>query len=54
MLAKIQEVYEAYGFEPVEQPFIEYTEALGNSCPIRGRMRVFSFRMTRAMAELAL
>ena len=29
MLATIQQVYEAYGFEPVEQPFIEYTVALG-------------------------
>ncbi len=29
MLAKIQQVYESYGFEPVEQPFIEYTDARG-------------------------
>ena len=29
MLAKIRESYELYGFEAVETPFIEYTEALG-------------------------
>ncbi|MBV9738494.1 MAG: histidine--tRNA ligase, partial [Hyphomicrobiales bacterium] len=29
MLAKIREVYERYGFEPMETPFIEYTDALG-------------------------
>ena len=33
MLATIQQVYEAYGFEPVEQPFIEYTDALGKFLP---------------------
>jgi len=46
MLAKIQEVYEAYGFEPVEQPFIEYTEALGKFLPDQDRPNegVFSFQ----------
>ena len=29
MLATIREVYERYGFEPVETPLIEYTDALG-------------------------
>ena len=29
MSAAIREVYELYGFEAVETPFIEYTEALG-------------------------
>ncbi len=45
MLAKIQEVYEAYGFEPVEQPFIEYTDALGKFLPDQDRPNagVFSF-----------
>jgi len=46
MLAKIQEVYEAYGFEPVEQPFVEYTEALGKFLPDQDRPNagVFSFQ----------
>ena len=40
MVEKIREVNERYGFEPVEKPAIEYTEALGNSSPTRtGRMR---------------
>ena len=29
MMAAIRETYELYGFEAVETPFIEYTEALG-------------------------
>ncbi|MCB1489773.1 MAG: ATP phosphoribosyltransferase regulatory subunit, partial [Bauldia sp.] len=29
MVATIRAVYERYGFEPVETPFLEYTEALG-------------------------
>jgi histidyl-tRNA synthetase len=37
MLATIQGVYESYGFEPVEQPFIEYTEALGKFLPDQDR-----------------
>jgi histidyl-tRNA synthetase len=46
MLAKIQEVYELYGFEPVEQPFIEYTDALGKFLPDLDRPNegVFSFQ----------
>ena len=46
MLATIQQVYEAYGFEPVEQPFIEYTEALGKFLPDQDRPNagVFSFQ----------
>ncbi len=46
MLAKIQEVYEAYGFEPAEQPFIEYTDALGKFLPDQDRPNagVFSFQ----------
>jgi histidyl-tRNA synthetase len=46
MLAKIQEVYEAYGFEPVEQPFVEYTDALGKFLPDQDRPNagVFSFQ----------
>ena len=46
MVAKIQEVYEAYGFEPVEQPFVEYTDALGKFLPDQDRPNagVFSFQ----------
>ncbi|MCA3554971.1 HisS family protein [Aestuariivirga sp.] len=46
MLAKIQEVYESYGFEPVEQPFVEYTDALGKFLPDQDRPNagVFSFQ----------
>ena len=46
MLAKIQDVYETYGFEPVEQPFIEYTDALGKFLPDQDRPNagVFSFQ----------
>ncbi len=46
MLATIQNVYEAYGFEPVEQPFIEYTDALGKFLPDQDRPNagVFSFQ----------
>jgi histidyl-tRNA synthetase len=46
MLAKIQNVYESYGFEPVEQPFIEYTDALGKFLPDQDRPNagVFSFQ----------
>ena len=33
MLDKIREVYELYGFEPVETPAIEYTDALGKFLP---------------------
>jgi histidyl-tRNA synthetase len=46
MLATIQKVYESYGFEPVEQPFVEYTEALGKFLPDQDRPNagVFSFQ----------
>src|SRR3712207_5287809 len=46
MLAKIREVYERYGFEPVETPFVEYTEALGKFLPDQDRPNegVFSFQ----------
>lgn len=33
MLAKIGEVYESYGFEPLESPAFEYTDALGKFLP---------------------
>ena len=46
MLAKIRDVYELYGFEAVETPFIEYTEALGKFLPDQDRPNegVFSFK----------
>jgi histidyl-tRNA synthetase len=46
MLAKIREVYERYGFEPIETPFIEYTDALGKFLPDQDRPNegVFSFK----------
>ncbi len=46
MMAKIRAVYELYGFEAVETPFIEYTEALGKFLPDQDRSNegVFSFK----------
>lgn len=46
MLATIRGVYERYGFEPVETPLVEYTEALGKFLPDQDRPNegVFSFR----------
>ncbi len=45
MMAKIKRVFERYGFEPVETPFVEYTEALGKFLPDQDRPNegVFSF-----------
>lgn len=46
MLAKIRAVYERFGFEPVETPLIEYTDALGKFLPDLDRPNegVFSFQ----------
>src|SRR5512144_1289518 len=46
MLDKIREVYERYGFDPVETPAIEYTDALGKFLPDQDRPNegVFSFQ----------
>jgi histidyl-tRNA synthetase len=46
MTAKIRAVYELYGFEPADQPLIEYTDALGKFLPDQDRPNagVFSFR----------
>jgi histidyl-tRNA synthetase len=46
MLATIKSVYERYGFEPVETPLIEYTDALGKFLPDQDRPNegVFSFQ----------
>jgi len=37
MLAKIRAVYELYGFEAVETPLVEYTDALGKFLPDQDR-----------------
>src|ERR1700726_1522575 len=46
MVEKIREVFERYGFEPVETPAIEYTDALGKFLPDQDRPNegVFSFQ----------
>jgi histidyl-tRNA synthetase len=46
MLETIRKVYELYGFEPVETPAIEFTDALGKFLPDQDRPNegVFSFQ----------
>jgi histidyl-tRNA synthetase len=46
MLAKIRDVCERYGFEPLDTPAIEYTDALGKFLPDQDRPNegVFSFK----------
>jgi histidyl-tRNA synthetase len=46
MTAAIREVFELYGFEPADQPLIEYTDALGKFLPDQDRPNegVFSFQ----------
>ena len=46
MIEKIRVVYERYGFEPVETPAFEYTDALGKFLPDQDRPNegVFSFQ----------
>ena len=46
MLETIRAVYERYGFEAVETPAIEYTDALGKFLPDQDRPNegVFSFQ----------
>jgi histidyl-tRNA synthetase len=46
MIETIRGVYERYGFEPVETPFIEYSEGLGKFLPDQDRPNegVFSFQ----------
>jgi histidyl-tRNA synthetase len=46
MIESIRAVYELYGFEPVETPAIEYTDALGKFLPDQDRPNegVFSFQ----------
>src|SRR5207245_395625 len=46
LIERLREVYELYGFEPVETPAIEYTDALGKFLPDLDRPNegVFSFK----------
>ncbi|MGQ7792322.1 histidine--tRNA ligase [Faunimonas sp. B44] len=46
MMVTIRGVYERYGFEPVETPMVEYTDALGKFLPDQDRPNegVFSFQ----------
>lgn len=46
MMATIRGVFELYGFEPADQPLIEYTDALGKFLPDQDRPNegVFSFQ----------
>ncbi len=46
MMETIRKVYELYGFEPIETPAIEYTDALGKFLPDQDRPNegVFSFQ----------
>ncbi len=46
MLATIRRVYESYGFEPLDTPAFEYTDALGKFLPDQDRPNegVFSFQ----------
>jgi histidyl-tRNA synthetase len=46
MIGKIRAVYERYGFEPLETPAFEYTDALGKFLPDQDRPNegVFSFQ----------
>jgi histidyl-tRNA synthetase len=46
MMRVIRQIYELYGFEPVETPFLEYTDALGKFLPDQDRPNagVFSLR----------
>ena len=46
MLEKIRQTYELYGFEGIETPFVEYTDALGKFLPDQDRPNegVFSFQ----------
>ena len=58
MLAEIKKSYELYGFEAVETPFIEFTDALGKFLPDldrpeRGRFSR-SAMMTRAGCRCAM
>ncbi|MCV3735378.1 histidine--tRNA ligase (plasmid) [Rhizobium sp. TRM96647] len=46
MTGKIREVYERYGFDPVETPLFEYTDALGKFLPDSDRPNEGVFSLT--------
>jgi len=46
MTGKIREVYERYGFDPVETPLFEYTDALGKFLPDADRPNEGVFSLT--------
>ncbi|MEM7303379.1 MAG: histidine--tRNA ligase, partial [Pseudomonadota bacterium] len=46
MMAKIRAVYELYGFDPVETPMFEYTDALGKFLPDSDRPNEGVFSLT--------
>ncbi len=46
MMAKISEVYERYGFDPVETPMFEYTDCLGKFLPDSDRPNEGVFSLT--------
>lgn len=46
MIAKIREVFERYGFDPVETPMFEYTDALGKFLPDSERPNAGVFSLT--------
>ncbi|VVT06908.1 histidine--tRNA ligase [Rhizobium sp. EC-SD404] len=46
MVAKIKAVYERYGFDPVETPMFEYTDALGKFLPDSDRPNEGVFSLT--------
>ncbi|WP_099865352.1 histidine--tRNA ligase [Pararhizobium haloflavum] len=46
MVAKIRAVYERYGFDPVETPMFEYTDALGKFLPDSDRPNEGVFSLT--------
>ncbi|MDA8870420.1 histidine--tRNA ligase [Rhizobiaceae bacterium] len=46
MMGTIREVYERYGFDPVETPFLEYTDALGKFLPDTDRPNEGVFSLT--------
>jgi len=46
MMAKIREVFERYGFDPVETPMFEYSDALGKFLPDQDRPNEGVFSLT--------
>ncbi len=46
MMAKISEVYERYGFDPIETPMFEYTDCLGKFLPDSDRPNEGVFSLT--------